>query len=386
MSDTTGTAKTSERLFCDTYKMAGGNIAEMINFFKADGIELTRSSIHRRIKTLRRRNILPLESGNKGDDSTVLTGASTLFKDGKPILEWIKTSVPMQKQVEAMRDAIADIARELPNRRCELRPIPEALEDSCTLYISNDVHFGALTWAKETRDRDWDLDIARTTFEIACNHLVQSSPKSKYAIVTDLGDLTETDDFKNATPKSGNQLAVDGRYPKILKVAYLSLIEMIEKALLKHEIVYFYNIAGNHDMSTGHAIREIISSWFRNEPRVIIDTSPSSIKYHRFGSTLLQFAHGDGMRMHQAGEIMVKHKAMDYAETRFHYSHFGHNHKDSVIDLPLCRVESHRNIAPLNDWAAHHGYNRGIGTMTSITYGLQNGEFTRQTFSVSVID
>lgn len=379
-----GQAKTSERLFCDTYFAAGGNVSEMIRLFKDANIDLTRGAIGRRIKSLRRRNILPLESGNKGDSATVLSGVSTLYKDGKPILEWVKTKVDAERQVEAMRQAISEIASELPTRNFSITDVDRNFDESLTLYISNDVHFGALMWAKETRDRDWDLDIAQRTFIEAGSHLVSSAPKSKVAIVADLGDLTEADDFKNATPKSGNVLAVDGRYPKILKTAYMSLIDLIEKALMKHEIVHFINIAGNHDLSTGHAIREIISAWFKDEPRVRVDSSPSNIKYFRHGTTLLQFAHGDGMRMSQAGEVMVKHKAKDYAETDFHYSHFGHNHKDSVIDLPLCRVESHRNLAPLNDWAANSGYNRGIGTMVSITYSLTNGEEDRHTYNVNI--
>lgn len=379
-----GQAKTTERNFCDVYRACAGNQNDMIIMFKEQGIYITKGAVSRRIKTLRRKNVLPLETGNKGDEATVLSGVSTLYKDGKPILEWVKTKVDAERQVEAIRQAVSEIAVELPSRNFNVNLDGLVDEQSVTLYISNDVHFGALMWAKETRDRDWDLSIAETTFSQATNHLITTSPNSEIGIVADLGDLLEVDDFKNATPKSGNTLAVDGRYPKILKAAYMCMIELIEKALTKHREVHFINIAGNHDITSGHAIREIVSAWFKDEPRVIVHNTPSPIKYFRFEDTLLQFAHGDGMKMAQAGEVMVKHKALDYANCKFHYSHFGHNHKDSVIDSPLCRVESHRNLAPLNDWAAHNGYNRGIGTMVSITYTKGRGESNRQTFSVSI--
>jgi hypothetical protein len=184
------------------------------------------------------------------------------------------------------------------------------------------------------------------------------------------------------TPKSGNVLSVDSRYPKILRAAYEALIYAVTKALEKHETVYFYNIAGNHDISSGDAIREVIRVAFMNNPRVIVDESPRRIKYHQHGSTLLQFAHGDALKMAQAGEVMAHDCHEIFSQTTDRYAHFGHTHKDAVLDSRLCRAESHRNIAPLNDWAWAHGYRRNPGTMKSITYHKDTGEYTRQLFKI----
>ena len=101
-------------------------------------------------------------------------------------------------------------------------------------------------WHEET-ETDWNVEIASKTLKASYDYLFSCSPNSKVGIVCDLGDLLEVDDFKNMTPKSGNVLSVDSRYPKILRAAYEGLIYAIQKALEKHEIVYFYNIAGNHD-------------------------------------------------------------------------------------------------------------------------------------------
>lgn len=185
------------------------------------------------------------------------------------------------------------------------------------------------------------------------------------------------------TPKSGNILDVDSRYPKILRAAYESLIYAINKALTKHELVYFYNIAGNHDVSTGVAIREVIRTAFRDNPRVIVDESPRNIKYHQHGTTLLGFAHGDGLRMQSAGETMAHDCCDIFSTTKHRYFHFGHTHKDAVVDSRLCRSESHRNIAPLNAWAFNHGYRRNPGTMKVITYHTDNGEISRQLYTLN---
>ena len=133
---------------------------------------------------------------------------------------------------------------------------------------------------------------------------------------------------------------------------------------------------------TSHSIREIIASYFRSEPRVIVNELPTPIKYHLHGSVLLQFAHGDAMKMAQCGEVMAADMESVFSQTRHRFSHVGHNHKDSVLDGRICKVESHRNLAPLNAWAYAEGYRRNPGTMKSITYTATDGEISRSTYNI----
>lgn len=265
---------------------------------------------------------------------------------------------------------------------------PVLVNDADTLlnlYITNDLHFGALAWADETKDRDYDLSIADETLDRAINYLVDNSPKAKVGIVCDLGDLLEADDFKNATPGHGHNLDVDGRYPKIIRTAMQAMVKMIDKALTRHEIVHFINISGNHDVTTGHAIRAFVEAWYRNEPRVIVDTRPTHQKYFQHGKQLLGFAHGDGLRMHDAGELMAVHCQDIFSSTAYRHYHFGHNHKDKIVDGRICKAESHRNLAPLNSWASHAGFSRQLGTMKCITYCSNLGEKSRTIFNVDMV-
>jgi len=122
---------------------------------------------------------------------------------------------------------------------------------------------------------------------------------------------------------------------------------------------------------------------FKDNPRVIVDDTPTNIKYHQHGTTLLQFAHGDGMKMAHAGEVMAHDCQTIFSSTKHRFAHFGHTHKDAVVDTRLCKAESHRNLAPLNDWAYAHGYRRSPGTIKSITYHIDNGEISRNLFNIS---
>lgn len=240
-------------------------------------------------------------------------------------------------------------------------------------------------WSDDTLDRDYDLNIAQEQLDHAIHYLVDNSPRADKAIIADLGDLLEIDDFKNQTPSSGHTLDVDGRYSKVMKVAMCAMVNLIETALTKHNTVHFINISGNHDVTTGHAIRAYVEAWYRNEPRVIVDTSPAPQKYFKHGRVLLGFAHGDGLRMHDAGEVMAMHNQTVWSDTENRFYHFGHNHKDKVVEGRLCKAESHRNIAPLNSWASHKGFGRQIGTMKCITYNTYH-EKARTLWAVSMMN
>ena len=334
-----------------------------------------------RLGHLRAKGLLPLDSGNAVSTGEVLKGTSTLFdSDGSVKLQWVKTDVDATAQLAAITTAIEELVASITPLKPTTVPAP-VIADLATVYISNDVHLGALCWEPESGE-DYNLDIGVARLKAAYDHLFETSMPSQIGIVLDLGDLMEADNDKNMTPKSGNILAVDSRYPKVLRAAYTALIYAIQKALTKHQLVYFYNVQGNHDITSAHAIREIIRAFFTNEPRVIIDDSPSPIKYHQHGATLLQFAHGDAMKMKDCGEVMAADCQSIFSQTTHRFSHIGHFHTDSVYDGRLCRVESHRNLAPLNHWAHSMGYRRNPGTMKAITYSATDGEISRSIYNV----
>jgi hypothetical protein len=152
---------------------------------------------------------------------------------------------------------------------------------------------------------------------------------------------------------------------------------------LKYWIKSQFDNTMNHDVSSGHAIREIIRQTFKDNPRVIIDDSPAPIKYQTFGKNLFGFAHGDYLKLANAGEVMAADCQSIWSDTTHRYFHFGHYHVDSVKDSRLCKVESHRNLAPLNEWAFASGYRTsGTGTMKAITYHKQGGEVARNIYNV----
>lgn len=369
----------SSRKIADRLKMDDGSVRLIVRRAKAKAAKAGYSPDHGMTET--------------APDGFHVKGTSTLYRtdeetgEKKPVMQWVKTNADAQNQLEAIQSAVDDIVAQ-----AEGRAEPKEFNDAASgetetnlanLYITNDLHFGALAWAEETLDQDYDLSIAEYQLDHAMKYLTENAPRTKVGIVADLGDLTEMDDFKNSTPYSGHSLDVDGRFSKVMRSSMDAMVRLVEFALERHELVYFYNIAGNHDVTNGHAVRAFVEAWYRNEPRVVVDTSPSPIKYHQHGSTLLGFAHGDGLKMNDAGEAMVMHNEDIFSDTKNRFFHFGHFHKDIVRDGRICKAESHRNIAPLNAWASHKGFGRQLGTMKAITYCKERGEVSRTLYNVT---
>lgn len=348
--------------------------------FKELGYNPRPRDIRQRIRRMASTGKLKLKSGNSPELGMLLKKASTMYgPDGEIKLQWVQSETDANEYLESLSSIVSSITSNItPVSRVVS---PSTSDNDATLYISNDVHFGALMWDKES-GKDWNLELASQTLKEAYDYLFDCTPKSKIGIVCDLGDLLEVDNDKNMTPKSGNVLASDSRFPKILRVAYEGLIYAVYKALSKHEVVYFYNIVGNHDVNAAVAVREVIRMAFIDNPRVIVDDSPSNIKYHQHGTTLLGFAHGDGLKPKDAGEVMAYDNVGVFSSTQHRYFHFGHHHKDAVVDTKLCRSESHRNLAPLNAWAYNMGFRSGAGTMKAITYNAERGEISRQLYNV----
>lgn len=302
--------------------------------------------------------------------------------DGNITAQWVIAEPEKVAMEEAIKIAMDVYKDGLPT----FEPIPEPTyfyDEMLTTYVTNDLHLGALVAESETgAENNLELGVAQS--KKAIEYLVASAPNSKQAIVVDLGDLTEARGYSNLTEKGGHLLDVSSRYPDVLRAAYELLAYFVGLALTKHETVYFYNVGGNHDNHTALAVREVIRVMFKDNPRVIVDDAPTTVKYHQHGSTLLQFFHGDKMKMNVAGEVMAYDCQDIFSETKNRYGLCGHFHKDSVVDSRLARIESFRSTTVMNEWATSHGFRGGLGTMQAITYSDKYGEIGRNTYNVAM--
>lgn len=311
---------------------------------------------------------------------------ATLYDaDGNVKLEWQKSVMDQVTYHENVKKAISEMMHGFDGKASRVEIPQHCNEDLLTLYPLPDLHIGLLVHGAETNHGyDYDLKTAERWILASMKHLVSCAPKSITAIIIDLGDVLHAAD-NSARTKSGHQLDVDNRLVKIVQMAFEITRELIEYALTKHEKVIFKSVGGNHSFDSGIYLKGYLSAWFRNDPRVTIDSSHKAQQYEIFGKNILGFTHGHELRPERCSEVMVYDNQANFSDSKYRYFHFGHFHQNKRFESALCAVEIHKNIIPRDMWAESMGFRGNIGEAKCITYHKNYGEIGRNTFNIAMI-
>jgi hypothetical protein len=220
-------------------------------------------------------------------------GVSTLYgPDGEVKAQWVKSQADREKQEELLRlvvDGLADEVRGLSKATKAPRTVNA---DLLAGYPLPEPHFGMFSWGKETGS-DYDCAEASKIILSSMANLVDSAPEAETALISDIGDWFHTDTTENKTAKAGNQLDVDSRWGRVVKIGVDVFVEVVSMALAKHKKVKVSGVGGNHSPHTSYMIALILDAYFRNNVRVEVDLSPNPYKFHRFGKNLIGINHGD---------------------------------------------------------------------------------------------
>lgn len=278
-----------------------------------------------------------------------LRGVSTCINaDGEAVLTWVKTYADKQQQFDLLREALEEIA-DTSAGRMEPLPAPVGpLEDRFVWYKIADAHIGMLAWAAETGE-SFDLSIAETRYTDMFDRLVQSTPHTSKAAVVNLGDYFNVDGPAMSTTK-GTPQDEDGRWPKLCKVGIRMFLYFVDRLLVKHDEVYVYCLAGNHDRGAGAMLAAALYAVYRDEPRVSVSIDPSAIQAVRYGRCLIGAAHGDYGKPEDIPGLLSAHYAKDWGDTYYRQVYTGHQHKERYIVKPGCVVEAVRSASPNSAW------------------------------------
>ena len=308
-------------------------------------------------------------------------GVSTLYdEDGQVKVQWVKTQnqghTP-EEIAEAFNECIADFTA------CPVSAPKELDEDLLAVYPMGDPHIGMLAHRDESGE-DFDLKIATRDLQRATKMLVDRSPPAENALVLQLGDFFHADDPTNKTARGGNALDVDGRWFKVLNVGIDLMIELVISALEKHKHVTVKNIMGNHDNNTSICLSLCMAKYFRNEPRVTVDTSPAKFWYFTFGKSLIGSTHGDTAKPEKLPGIMAADKPKEWGEAEYRYWYTGHIHNKQAMEFPGVLFESFRTLAGKDFWHSSMGYRSGRD-MSCIIHHKDFGEIGRNTASLKLV-
>jgi hypothetical protein len=288
----------------------------------------------------------------------ILRGRSTLYnKDGAIIGEWVKTAKDKEEELKQMLKALEAFSEGWDRPKAIKKPKGLLADDLLTVIPLGDPHLGMFSWHQET-GQDFDLDIAASNLFAAVDHLVGLAPKSKQALLVNLGDFFHMDNSSNQTTR-GTRVDVDSRWAKVLQVGIKVMRRCIDRLLETHEKVTVINAIGNHDSHSAIMLALALDQFYADEPRVTIDTSPAKFHWYRFGKNLIGVTHGDTVKAKDLPGVMAVDRAKDWGETDYRYWLCGHVHHDTLKEMPGVTIETFRTLAPADAWHKGQGYRSG---------------------------
>ena len=355
----------------------------------AKALGVTRRVVDRGIERLKQaaalRGWAPKHDMNKiVPDGFLVKGVSTYYdKDGNKSAQWVKSSASAERRDEMFRSFIEELCQDIKGKAPTVKPPAATVANLLACYPIGDHHFG-MHATKEDVGADYNCEIASHALESAINHLSELAPPAETALLINLGDALHTDDSSNQTKGHGHLLDVDGRFPRIMQSAAMSLIRGVLRLLEKHQKVIVWNMRGNHDPDASMSLAMAMSFYFHNEPRVEVDMGSSLYKYLRYGSNLIGSHHGHGAKGGDLPLIMATDRKEDWGQTDHRVWHCGHIHHKTQKEFPGCVVETHRTLAGSDAWHAGKGY-RSKKDMNSIIYHREFGEIQRTRFDMGMV-
>jgi hypothetical protein len=315
----------------------------------------------------------------------MLKGTSTLYKDGVPVMQWVKTRADAAKLEEIMRAAAAAMAEELPRSKPVKAPAVTNTQ-LATVYTLTDSHVGALCWHRENLapNGDWDLSIAERTLVGCFEHMVKASPPARVGVVAQLGDFLHSDGLEAKTPTSGHILDQDGRFPKVVQTAIRILRRVIGFALQRHEKVVVLMAEGNHDLASSVWLRAMFKALYENEPRVEVIDSELPYYVYQHGQTMLAWHHGHLKKNDQLPLLFAAQFPKTWGDTTKRYVHTGHRHHGEEKEHAGMTVIQHSTLAARDAYAARGGW-LSERQCTAITYHTDYGQVCRNTVTPEML-
>jgi len=346
-------------------------------------LDMNKRSLERRLAKIRQREQGIDDGGRQVPEGHIVRGTSTLYdaETGEPKLEWVKTSLDKQMQLEiaekAVEALVADIEPVTPKKSSGVA------DNLMTLIPITDMHIGMYAWGEEVGE-DYDTEKAVRALTASIDYLVNMAPPSKKCVILQLGDFFHAENMEGVTNRSRNVLDIDSRMQRVIDSGMIALKQCIDKALERHETVQLVSIAGNHDEILGHALRSAFKMLYSNEPRVDVLDSPSSRQYIKFGKVLIGATHGHQTKDRDLPGIMATERPEWWGETKHRFFYRGHHHHDNRVEYNGCIVEQFRTMAAGDAYAVEHGFLSGRD-MKCIVFDPNCGEMSRSVCSVDLV-
>lgn len=311
-----------------------------------------------------------------------VTGRSLYLEDDSGNKAWLKTRRKLEtaEKEEALKAFVDQLNSQVKQAKKTPKPSEKGKsKDLLPTIIIGDAHIGMRAEASETRDRDFNSQIASAELLEAIDYLVDAAPASEEAMLINVGDFMHANSHKNTTANL-TPLDVDQRIESVMRVAADTMIHAITRILEKHSKVSVVMARGNHDSDTAIAIAMILAYRYAKEPRVTILEPQGFHTYTTFGKNLIAVTHGDKAPSRRLADVLPRLSV--WSKTSHRYWILGHFHsklaeqfENSVV------IERFGTLAPADSWHASKFY-KSPSIMNQIVYRRSGGIAIRHEYEI----
>lgn len=240
---------------------------------------------------------------------------------------------------------------------------PKDIKHKRALEVSvMDPHYGMQCFQGES-DHSWGLEQCEQLCMWSIDELIKSAKAyGPYdEIVFPFGnDFMHHDNMMHTTTKGTLQpeaMPFQYVYERAIQLAIAMVERLAEVAPVK-----VVQVSGNHDHVTTFTLGHVLKAYYRNDPNVEVDVSPSPYKFYRFGTNLIGFDHGHHIKAGRLAALMAHERIHDWAATTFREWHLGDQHrkgssKPITMEEQGVSVEYLPALTPPNAWHKLKAFN-----------------------------
>jgi hypothetical protein len=245
-----------------------------------------------------------------------------------------------------------------------------------------DLHLGKLAWEPETGD-NYDHKIAQERFFDSIEHFITMSKMFKVnRILFPFGnDFFNSDvDYPYPQTTAGTPQENDLRWQKSFKTGREMIIMAVNR-LKEIAPVVLLGIPGNHDFQKTFYLGDVLDVRYENDENVIVNNSPTTRKYYKYGQNLIGFTHGRASDIPEARLLLLMPQEAPqlWADTKYREWHCGdiHHKKKTQVkseeDHQGINIRYMRTLKGTDSWEAHKGWIGSIGGAEAFIWNEERG-------------
>jgi hypothetical protein len=155
-------------------------------------------------------------------------------------------------------------------------------------------------------------------------------------------------------------------YHKSFKAICQHEVSTIERLLSFSQIVEIVYCPGNHDQFVGWHMLTWLEAYFKNELRLIFDTSEKNTKVKSYSDSLMLFNHGDAMKQDQLARIFPIYCKDKWSSSNFYYCFSGDKHTNLSKDYNGIKCYRIPCLSTsMSSWEDKNGYTTSKAELTA---------------------